>query len=134
VTRGETLRRAAKFKKSKDTSLVGHGVVLAVMVSVMSLILFAGDLTEVFRSDRLAHFFVACILTQVFFLIGPSRRFQAVEALVLVLCLGVTKEISDPQMEIFDLIMNLSGTLFALAIHSLDFGLCHRNLRHSSRH
>ncbi len=120
MTRGESLRRAAKFKKDKSKASWGQGAAYSIFVSMLSLFIFAGDLTEFLRADRLAHFFVACILTQIYFLLTPQRRCQAVEAIILTLSIGAMKEIMDPQMEFFDLIMNLCGTLFAVGIHSFS--------------
>ena len=117
MTRGESLRQAAKLRKDRNRAHWGQGMAYSLMVSFFIFLIFAGDLTELIRSDRLAHFFVACVLTQIYFLLTPYRKFQALEAIVLALSFGALKEIMDPQMEFYDLIMNLSGAIFAVGIH-----------------
>lgn len=117
MTRGESLRRAAKLRKDRNRAHWGQGMAYSILVSLFIFFIFANDLTELIRSDRLAHFFVACVLTQIYFLMTPYRKFQALEAIVLALSFGALKEIVDPQMEFYDLIMNLLGAVFAVGIH-----------------
>ena len=86
------------------------------IISLMSFI--ANNGTEVFRFDRLEHFMVSVIVMAIIYMLYPGDKLRRVLlAFVGASLIGLLKEYTDPQFEVFDIVANTAGlTMLSLTL------------------